>query len=204
MVDRITFFITAVAFLLLAFKLEEIMAKKKLKKKIILSSKAAGGKDFFRNFLKGEGFKPSISLTTREPRGNEVDGVDYRFVDDTEFMEMVAGDQFREHIIFQGKGYGTTQHSLDNDDVFIFTPGGINSLKLTAKERKEFIIIYFDMPLDIRINRMEGRINADKIADRLETDDKEFYGFRDFDIRVTNPYFDPEKLLKTIIDYSEI
>jgi len=204
MVEKLTFFVTAVAFILLSFKIEEQMKTKRIKKKIILSSKAAGGKNFFRSFLKGKGYKPSISLTTREPRGKEVDGVDYHFVTETDFMEQVALDQFREHVLFSGKGYGTTHHSFDNDEVFIFTPKGINSLNLTAKEREGIIIVYFDMPLDVRIKRMEERVNAGDIKKRLQDDDEEFYGFREFDIRITNAYFDPEKLHKAILNYSEI
>jgi len=176
--------------------------KKKLKKKIILSSKAAGGKDFFRSFLIGKGYKPSISQTTRSPRDGEVDGKDYHFIEDKEFMEMVAGDQFHEHILFQGKGYGTTEHSFNNDDVFIFTPGGIS--QLTREERSKFIVIYFDMPLEVRVNRMEGRVHADKITKRLAKDDSEFFGFSDYDIRIKNPYFKPEPLLKIILRYDEL
>jgi len=179
-----------------------MLGKEKLNKKIILSSKAAGGKDFFRTFLIGKGLKPSISQTTRDPRGNEVDGVDYHFIEEKEYLEMVACDMFHEHVIFKGNGYGTTEQSFKEDDVFIFTPGGIDQLPL--KERKDFIVVYFDIPLDIRVNRMAERINAGEIQERLEKDDEAFFKFRDYDIKVKNPYFKPDSLLKAIINLSNV
>jgi len=49
----------------------------------------------------------SISCTTRKPRDGEVDGVQYYFVSDAEFDELVAGDRLLEWASFAGNRYGT-------------------------------------------------------------------------------------------------
>ncbi len=47
----------------------------------------------------------SISATTREPRGQEVDGVDYHFVSPERFQEMQEQGQFLECFEVFGRGY---------------------------------------------------------------------------------------------------
>lgn len=56
----------------------------------------------------------SISYTTRKPREGEVDGVDYCFVDDRVFDEMVREGEFIEHAEVHGKRYGTSLKDLDS------------------------------------------------------------------------------------------
>ena len=58
--------------------------------KIILVGKAASGKDFLKNRLSSKGFVSGVSHTTRPARANETDGVDYHFVDEVAFIEMIA------------------------------------------------------------------------------------------------------------------
>ncbi len=49
----------------------------------------------------------SVSCTTRKPRQGEVDGVQYYFVSDAEFDELIATDRLLEHATFAGNRYGT-------------------------------------------------------------------------------------------------
>eukprot|EP00041_Stephanoeca_diplocostata_P024252 m.608489 g.608489 ORF g.608489 m.608489 type:complete len:544 (-) comp22487_c1_seq1:413-2044(-) len=49
----------------------------------------------------------TIPLTTRPPRDNEVDGVDYNFVSREEFEKLIAEDRFMEHGENKGNLYGT-------------------------------------------------------------------------------------------------
>jgi len=50
----------------------------------------------------------SISTTTRPIREGEVDGVDYYFVDETEFKKEIQEDQFLEYALVHGNYYGTS------------------------------------------------------------------------------------------------
>jgi len=55
----------------------------------------------------------SVSYTTRAPRGNEVDGVNYRYVSRGEFERRLANDEFLEHAEVFGNYYGTHRGILE-------------------------------------------------------------------------------------------
>lgn len=56
----------------------------------------------------------SISATTRLPRPGEVDGVNYHFVTDEEFDQMLAGDQMLEWALVHGLAkYGTPRRPVE-------------------------------------------------------------------------------------------
>lgn len=53
-----------------------------------------------------------VAATTRKPRPGEVDGVDYHFLSEREFDQMVEEDAFVEHMTVHGKKYGTPMAGL--------------------------------------------------------------------------------------------
>jgi guanylate kinase len=55
----------------------------------------------------------SVSLTTRKPRGGEVDGKDYHFVSDDEFIQRREGGELAEWSHHFGASYGTPRTPLD-------------------------------------------------------------------------------------------
>jgi len=63
----------------------------------------------------------SISVTTREPRGAERDGVDYHFVDALTFQRMIERDEFVEWAEVHGNFYGSPRAAVDR----AFSTGGI-------------------------------------------------------------------------------
>ncbi len=56
----------------------------------------------------------SVSHTTRSKRPNDTDGVDYHFVDEPTFHEMIAGADFLEHAQVFDNYYGTSHQSVEN------------------------------------------------------------------------------------------
>jgi guanylate kinase len=64
--------------------------------------------------------KLSRSYTSRAPRGDEADGVDYNFVSRSTFERMIAGGEFLEHADVFGNWYGThagdTTRCLESGD----------------------------------------------------------------------------------------
>ncbi len=54
----------------------------------------------------------SVSHTTRQKRAGEVDGIDYFFVDQSEFIKMVSGNVFLEYAQVYGNYYGTSKLSV--------------------------------------------------------------------------------------------
>ena len=56
----------------------------------------------------------SISATTREPRDNEVDGLDYHFITDEKFDQLISRNEFLEWAEFAGARYGTLRKSVED------------------------------------------------------------------------------------------
>jgi len=57
----------------------------------------------------------SVSHTTRAQRPGEENGVDYHFVDESVFEEIIAQDGFLEHAHVFGNHYGTSENHLQED-----------------------------------------------------------------------------------------
>jgi len=76
---------------------------------IILSSPSGAGKSFHSKILRtwDPSIRFSVSATTRPPRDGEHDGVDYHFVERTEFKDMVAEGEMLEHAEVFDNLYGS-------------------------------------------------------------------------------------------------
>ncbi len=84
---------------------------------VILSGPSGAGKTTIRDRLLAEagfpGFHFSVSMTTREPRTGERDGVDYRFVPRSRFEALVDSGAMLEYATVHGERYGTPRDNLD-------------------------------------------------------------------------------------------
>ena len=78
---------------------------------LIISSPSGAGKTTLARRLLGEFEEAnfSVSYTTRKPRVNEQDGVDYHFVDDDRFAAMAEAGEFAERAVLHGNSYGTSR-----------------------------------------------------------------------------------------------
>src|SRR3954454_1167974 len=54
----------------------------------------------------------SVSVTTRPARPGETDGVEYFFVDDSAFDQLIADNALLEHATFAGHRYGTPRKAV--------------------------------------------------------------------------------------------
>jgi guanylate kinase len=77
---------------------------------IILSAPSGGGKSTILHEIlnKTDKIEYSVSYTTRQPRGQEQNGVHYHFVSVDEFEQRVCSGDFLEHAMFSGNHYGTS------------------------------------------------------------------------------------------------
>ena len=84
---------------------------------VILSSPSGVGKTTLTKKIqqKYQSFKISVSHTTRKPRSNEVDGVDYHFISQKKFKELIKENKFYEHAKIFGNFYGTSKENVDTD-----------------------------------------------------------------------------------------
>ena len=92
---------------------------------VILSSPSGVGKTTLTKKIqqKYQSFKISVSHTTRQPRSNEVGGVDYFFVSKEKFKDLIKKDKFYEYAKIFENYYGTLKESvnktiLKNDILF--------------------------------------------------------------------------------------
>ena len=76
---------------------------------VILSSPSGVGKTTITKKIqqKYHSFKISVSHTTRTPRSNEVNGIDYYFVSNKEFKDLIKEKKFYEYAKIFGNYYGT-------------------------------------------------------------------------------------------------
>lgn len=168
-----------------------------MKKRLILVGKAATGKDHARKICEQwMGMPYQVSYTTRPPREGEVDGEDYFFLTDEQFIEKIDADEWYEFVTFNGWYYGTSKEQFNTkNSVFIMTPTGLSHL--SDMDRAESLVIYLEVPVEIRRARMNERQgNADSVQRRLEADHIDFLDFENYDVMIDNPHF-------TIADMSE-
>lgn len=168
-------------------------------KRIILVGKGGGGKDFFKDYLNAEGFKVDVSYTTRPKREGEIEGVTYNYITEEKFTELVNQDFFYEAVEFNGWKYGTSKKDWLTKKVCIKTPQGISGL--TVKDIEESVVVFFDIDEEVRIERLKKRSDADKIERRLKSDEIDFKDFKQFNIKITDPNFNPAEVLKKIENY---
>jgi len=83
---------------------------------LILSSPSGAGKTTLSKKIqqKHKNFKISVSHTTRKPRSNEVDGVDYFFISKKEFEEKIKNNKFYEYAKIFDNYYGTSKKNIDD------------------------------------------------------------------------------------------
>ena len=111
-----------------------------MEKVIIFSAPSGSGKTtIVRQLLqKYPQFEFSVSATSRAPRGQEVDGVDYYFLTEEEFLRRIEADAFVEwEAVYAGTHYGTLRSEVDRiwskGNVIIFdvdVVGGMNLKKI--------------------------------------------------------------------------
>ncbi len=110
-----------------------------------------------------ENLKFSVSVTTREKRKGEIDGVDYHYINDAQYDQFLAQDAFYEYVNSQyGSRYGTLCSEVDSfinvgkDVVFDVDWEGMRQIK--SKAPNDVVSIYL-LPPSIKElrRRLEGR-----------------------------------------------
>ena len=92
---------------------------------VVLSSPSGAGKTTITKKIqqKFSSFKISVSHTTRKPRPNEVDGIDYNFINEKSFKDKIKKNFFYEYAKIFDNYYGTSKNVVDtliktNDVIF--------------------------------------------------------------------------------------
>ena len=115
----------------------------------------------------------SVSATTRAPRPGEKDGVNYYFVTEEKFREMIAGDEFLEYDEHNKTLYGTPKSQVEEKLVrghviLDIEPVGAFNVQ---RQRPDATLIFIVPPsMEILENRLRSRgdTGEDQILLRLE------------------------------------
>ena len=126
---------------------------------LVLSSPSGAGKTTVSRLLlpADDRIDLSVSATTRPPRPNEIDGVDYHFVDQATFDAMVANDEFLEHATVFGHSYGTpraaVEQALETGDDVLFDIDWQGTQQLAEKAAKDLVRIFILPPSTEELER---------------------------------------------------
>ncbi|MBF7069468.1 guanylate kinase [Campylobacter volucris] len=181
---------------------------------LIISGPSGAGKSTLlqRLFKEKENIYFSISSTTRAPRENEKNGVDYHFVSEAEFKQGIENGEFLEWALVHKNYYGTSlipvKKALEDGKSVIFDidvqgfciakekmPNFITSVFVTTKNKKE---------LEKRLLKR----NTDKIEDigkRLENASEEMKFLSQYDFLIINEDLETSyKQLEAVFEVSKI
>lgn len=143
----------------------------------------------------------SISATSRSPRGNEKDGIDYHFLSNSEFKKKIENNEFVEfEEVYGGVHYGTLKSEVENiwanNEIALFdidVVGGFNIKKMYPDNT----LSIFVMPPSIDTLRKRlvsrGDISNDEINRRINKAELELDYASKFDKIIINNNLDESK-----------
>ena len=165
---------------------------------VILSSPSGVGKTTITKKIqqKYQSFKISVSHTTRLPRSNEVDGVDYNFVSKEEFKGLINKKSFYEYAKIFGNYYGTLKKNVDktlskNDIIFDIDWQGTKQLS-KFKELNFVKIFLITNSKDELKNRLIKRNQNTKteVEKRSNSFEEDIKHWNDYDYIIINDNLD--------------
>ena len=156
------------------------------------------------------GLKSIQSYTTRPPRYDGETG--HTFISNQEFDELTDMVAYTE---FAGNRYCATAEQVENNDLYVIDPNGVDYFIKSYKGKKTPKIIFIDSDLTTRYDRMVKRAEdkgdafltaVDKALNRIKNDVVEFYDYTHnnahFDFKVNNNKNDNlSQVVDKIYDY---
>lgn len=177
---------------------------------IVLSGPSGVGKGTVRKAIFEDpetDFQYSISMTTRNQRVGEVDGVDYFFKTRAEFERLIKEDAFIEYAEYVGNYYGTpVQYVKDtmNEGKDVFLEIEVEGAKQVRKKFPEALFIFLAPPtLEHLEQRLIGRgtESQDVIQNRINEARKEVEMMNLYDYVVINDeVMEAKQKVQTIVE----
>ena len=175
---------------------------------LVLSSPSGAGKTTLARLLleSDANLVMSVSATTRPARPNEVEGRDYFFLTESEFVRRGSVDDFLEHAIVFGHHYGTPKKAVmdalarGKDVLFDIDWQGTQQLK----QQRDDVVSVFVLPpsrdeLERRL-RERAQDSKDVVARRMARAGDEISHWAEYDYVVVNADLDQALLqIKTIL-----
>lgn len=142
-------------------------------KMLVLSGASASGKtEVARTIAKKYGLSKVITVTTREKRVGEQDGIDYFFVTKDEFLDLINNDKLVEYTVYNTNYYGSKKDQITDDRILVIEAEGLKKyISLGIPSIVTFALISDDVIRKERmINRgdkkedIEKRLISDKVV----------------------------------------
>ncbi len=165
-------------------------------KLIIISAPSGSGKSTIINYLLSQdlGLEFSISATTRLPRGEEKDGLDYHFLSVDDFKQRISDGEFLEYEeVYPDRFYGTLKSEVSRISAKGKMPifdvdvvGGVNIKKIYLEEA---LSLFIQPPSVEELRRRlitRGTDSEDKIAERIAKSEWELTFASQFDKIIIN------------------
>ena len=162
---------------------------------IILSSPSGAGKTTLVKLIsEKKNFFTSISHTTRTPRLNEINGVDYFFINEIEFQKLIHDDKFLEHAKVFNNLYGTTKKNVidklnqGKNVIFDIDWQGTNQIIQSNLNYKLITIFIIPPSKTVLQERLSNRHKKDKsiVEERIKQFDDDLLHWKDYDYVVVN------------------
>ena len=165
---------------------------------VILSSPSGVGKTTLTKKIqqKYPNFKISVSHTTRIPRSNEVDGVDYHFVSKESFKKLIDQNQFYEYAKIFENYYGTLRKTVDEDIIsndLIFDIDWQGTKQLSKFSNLKLIKIYLipDSKEELKKRLIKRDQNTKEEVDkRYKSFNEDVKHWNDYDYIIINKNLD--------------
>ena len=160
---------------------------------IVMSGPGGVGKSTITQYLKNDPrFWVSVSATTREPRVNEKEGVDYFFVTENKFDQMVANNEFLEWAQFAGARYGTPKAAVEDNRYLgkhVVLEIEIEGARQIRQNDESALLIFIAPPSwDELVSRLanRGTDSPERRDARLALAREEMAAAREFDHTIVN------------------
>lgn len=137
---------------------------------LLLGASASGKTEIAKYLAKHFGIKKAVTTTTRTPRTNERNGVDYFFLTKEEFLNQVSEGHFVEHTLYNGNYYGTGADQVKNDRCIVLDPKGVVSFQ--ALNNPSVVSFYLEASEKTRKERMMGRGDKKEDIEKRILNDK--------------------------------
>lgn len=173
----------------------------------IISAPSGSGKSTLVGRLMAEipGLTFSVSYTTRKPRGKEVDGEAYHFIDRADFERRLEAHEFLEYAEVFGNYYGTHVSELTKaqnqgkDLVLDIDVQGAAQLKSRIDAVSIFVLAPSREMLEQRL-RMRSQDSEETIQRRLHDAIAEIRNYQEYDYVIVNDNLEEAtETLKSIV-----